>query len=120
MKKFFSLELILINTLLMIPFIFVLLCLLLTIGINAVGLGGIMNLDKFGSFVGIPVLLAYYYFPSWGLYLMPFCTAFNIFSLFKTDLAKGRILLVFYLLILLIYDAYLIWWYWSGQIFDRI
>jgi hypothetical protein len=69
-------------------------------------------------FFGVPFFMAYYYVPLLGVFFLPLLTAFNIISLFGAKTKKEKILLGLYLLVFLVFDVYIIWWYWTGQKFD--
>ncbi len=82
--------------------------------IDTLHLGGLMDNGVMGFLFGAPMILAYVLLPDAGLILLPVLTAFAAFSMWKIWPERCGFL-VGYLLVFLLYDAYLVWWYSTGQ-----
>lgn len=103
-----------INSVLAIPFSYVLICVLLAYVADLVHWGGMLEGEVTGPLFGLPMIVAYVLLPKGGIFLLPLLTAFVSFSTWKIWPEK-RILLGCYLLVFLLYDGYLVWWYATGQ-----
>jgi hypothetical protein len=102
------------NTILAFPFIYILFCALLSWIAAALHLGGELNGEITDLLVSAPLILAYVFLPDVGPVLLPLLTALTSFSIWKFW-PQRRILLGCYLMVSLLYDAYLVWWYATGQ-----
>jgi hypothetical protein len=118
MKTSLKFPMIKLNSLFVFPFIYVLFCL---------GVGELLSLlgvDKPTSTLEMllawPLLLAYYFLPTLGAFILPVLTIFNIVCFFKSKTIKEKIILGIYFLIYAVFDAHVIGWYWTGQKFDYI
>lgn len=110
MKKW----LVTVNSVLAFPFVYTLVCALLSSIADALHWGGLLNGDIMGALVGAPLFLAYVCLPDFGPVLLSLLTFFSAFSLWKIW-PQRRVLLMVYLLVFLLYDVYVIWWYATGQ-----
>lgn len=110
MKKW----LVVVNSILAVPFIYILFCTLLDWVLDTAHLGGMMNGDIAGFFLDTPMILAYVFLPEVGPILFPLLTAFTSFLIWRFW-PQWRILLGCNLLVFLLYDIYLVWWYATGQ-----
>jgi hypothetical protein len=102
------------NSVLVFPFAYILLGALLNEIGDALHMGWLMNGDFMGALIGTPMILAYVCLPDFGPFLLPLLTALGAFSLWKIW-PHRRVLLMGYLLVYLLYDIYLVWWYATGQ-----
>ncbi len=102
------------NSILVFPFFYVLLGASLSWVADTLHLGGLMDNGVMGFLFGAPMILAYVLLPDAGLILLPVLTAFAAFSMWKIWPERCGFL-VGYLLVFLLYDAYLVWWYSTGQ-----
>jgi hypothetical protein len=72
------------------------------------------------AFVFMPLLWAYYFLPVGGLAFIPALTLLDIYAFFEGE-PKERKTIVFFLFILGIFNAYLIWWWlWTDHKWDYI
>lgn len=106
--------LVVVNSVLTFPFVYILICALLSSIADALHWGGLLNGEIAGTLLGTPLILAYVFLPEVGPILFPLLTAFSAFSIWKTW-PQCRVLLGSYLVIFLFYDVFIIWWRATGQ-----
>ena len=98
------------NSVLAFPFLYILTGALLSWAADAVHLGG----EIVGFLFGAPLMLAYVLLPDFGPILIPLLAAFTVFSIWKIW-PERRILLGCYLAVFFLYGGYVVWWHATGQ-----